>query len=231
MSAQQVGCSLFFPVVARDNRLGFGGIVLRTEHGCARNLQSKHVPGLQTEPRHCPADTVSLGLAQSEVFPHLYSIPGKKKTEKWRLQSGPLWLLNSKRRLKGLRTGRRVAGLRKRKQQPGCLRNPVATGVCPGLRVKAQVTQSHLMAAALPGLGRCQLLVSISHPQACRHDLTWTYHICRLQRSLSKRSCKPRSLPSHRPKPSGCLLKVRVGTGTGCVVDRGRSGQGLVMNL
>lgn len=131
----------------------------RAEHSCARKyLQSMHVPRLQAELRHCP----------SEVFPHLCSIPGKKKTEKWQLLSGPLWPLNSKRRLRGLRTGRRVAGPRKRKPQPGCLRNPVATGVCPGLRVKAQVTQSHLMVTpsqyltfpkpsitALPGLILC----------------------------------------------------------------------------
>lgn len=66
------------------------------------------------EPRHCLSEAVPLGLAQSEVFPHPY-ILGKKKTEKWQLLSGPLWLLNNKRRLIGLRTEKRVAGPRKRK--------------------------------------------------------------------------------------------------------------------
>lgn len=183
-------------------------MALGAAHSCARkDLQSRHVPRLQTELRH----------RLSEVFPHLYSIPGKKKTEKWQLLSGPLWLLNS-RRLRGLRTGRRAAGPRKRKQQPGCPRKPVATGVCPGLRVKAQVTQSHLM-VALPGLGEsCPLLVSMSHsPSLPSQPYLDSSYVCRLQGSLSKWSCKPRSPP--RPRPHGGPLEVCMGTGKGYVVD------------
>jgi hypothetical protein len=81
------------------------------------------------------------------------SIPGKKRTEKWQLPSGPLWLHSSRKRLAGVRTGRRVAGPRKRMQQPGGLRKPVAPGDCPGLREKAKVSQAHLL-VALPNLGR-----------------------------------------------------------------------------
>lgn len=155
-----------------------------------------------------------LGLAQSDVFPHPCSILGKKKTEKWQLLSGPLWLLNSKRILIGLRTGKRVAGPRKRMQQPGGLRSPVAPGACLGLRVKAQVTATHL------GRKSCQLLVNIlSSPSLFSQTSLNSFHVCRLQGSLSKRSCKPRSLPNHRPRTSGCPLKVCLGIGKEGVVS------------
>lgn len=57
-------------------------MALRAEYSCVmKYLQSKHVPRLQIDP-NTALGAVSLGLAQSEVFLHLYSIPGKKKTEK-----------------------------------------------------------------------------------------------------------------------------------------------------
>lgn len=50
----------------------------------------------------------------------------------------------------------------------------MAPGACPGLRVKAQVTESHLMT----GLGKsCHLLVNISYSPRLPypHSLTWTH--------------------------------------------------------
>lgn len=126
--------------------------------------QARAQAAVGIEPRHCPSEAVPLGFAQSKVFPRPSSIPGKKKTEKWQLPSGPLWLLNSKRRLTELRTGKRVVGPRKRRQPPGYLRSPVAPGVCPGLRVKVQVNNPVPPNGNSPGLGKgCKPLVNISH--------------------------------------------------------------------
>lgn len=108
----------------------------------------------------------------------------------------------------------------------------MAPGACPGLRVKAQVTESHLM-ATLPGLGE-KLPAPSQHllfPKSTLTALPGLISCLRLQGSLNKWSCKPRSLPSHRP--SGCSLKVCLGTGKKGVVtliDRGRVDQVLVMD-
>lgn len=129
------------------------------------------------EPRHCLSEAMPLGLAQSDVFPHPCSILGKKKIEKWQLLFGPPWLLNSKRILTGLRTGKREAGPRKRMQQPGGLRSPVAPGAFLGLRVKAQVTATHL------GRKSCQLLVSISSsPSLFSQTHLNSFHVCKAPR-------------------------------------------------
>ena len=128
--AQQVECSLPYLLLVRDNRVwGRNGPESGAQRGPDCRLSSDTArlrPCLRVWPR------LSSFL--------LCSIPGKKKTEKWQPPSGPLWLHNSKRRHRGWRTERRAAGPRKRKQQPGRLRSPVATGVCPGLRAKARVT-------------------------------------------------------------------------------------------
>lgn len=89
--------------------------------------------------------TVVLSLAQPEVLP----IPGKKRTEKWRLPSGPQWLhssSSSSRRHVGARTEKRVAGSRRRRQGHEGPRSPVAPGAHPGLKAKARVSRPYLQA-------------------------------------------------------------------------------------
>jgi len=99
------------------------------------------LPGVRPLPSPLCRVAIVLGLAQPEGLP----IPGKKRTEKWQLPSGPRWppsSSSSSRRRAGVRTGKRVAGPRRRRRGCGVLRRPAAPGAQPGLRARAQVSSS-----------------------------------------------------------------------------------------
>lgn len=108
------------------------------------SLLVSRLPGNKAVPQPLALHTaVVLGLAQPEGLP----IPGKKRTEKWQLPSGPRWSRSSSRRCTGARTERREAGSRRRRQGRRGQRSPGGPGAYLGLRVKAQVSQPFLQAA------------------------------------------------------------------------------------
>lgn len=99
------------------------------------SLLVSRLPGNKAVPQPLALHTaVVSGLAQPEGLP----IPGKKRTEKWQLPSGPRWSRSSSRRCTGARTERREAGSRRRRQGRRGQRSPGGPGAYLGLRVKAQ---------------------------------------------------------------------------------------------